>query len=1721
MLTDSSLTNILIVSGVSQIRYRVYSQLCKRSLVVEFLKCEGQAESDTQPVYRRELTFSPTNNILIKAFRNLIEMSIPCMWRVTPKPATEGDKPDTPGESEPQGDDLIPLELWVFWFDERHTGKIDSDQYLNTLEEIKVGSFTWENVYSKSLSPTASPLTSSTQSNSRKLVTLAEEYKLFIKSARNLVQRHIVRKGAFPLGEFFIFPSTYSESDVSRTNYNIPGGALADMSNPSLLCCTYNLYLTSTNLIFQPDVRRMRMKPLTAQDIKTRGTQVVLSPTGEKAQLMLIRREISPSIQEQVLRQWSLLYNIPLKFLIQNMDHSGASFPSVVAVRSSNHHFILYPTALIFIPVSANAVPISAAGMNGIFGYNHGQIENLGEKWSRWAWSQRVKDAAKWNGIGPPLSHESRELPSTQQPLDFWDFTNPKYRTASTVLETLSVSDASQTQGALQKAIHEPVISSPLMASKAVALPSTSSVRKEAIKDTYDHMDTVEKSELSLMDFALTHFDIDPKQVMDGYIYAKNANGEAETVYGASNTFPLAGVNNNAAVASPTGKSNMQTPFATSVEGSGSLPGSTGNEVGSESMNKGDYAAQQSTVGTEPEFDLGIGMDNVMMDMPSTRWTDDGMADLDNFDFDVTEEDFNFFESESSTKALPTKPPSTVQSSQPPPPPPPPQQQPQAALETAASFANAPVASQHDDHGIMLLDNMPIQNLNDDALNVKPEDLNFDQLLNPSDAVLDTAMDVDTAVKVEPVNVDSMMADTEMHEAVTLDSNNVTPNGDNSVTGPVIKREYHELKAVKGGDHRQWPEIIEYPMEQRYVPPEFAPVAFTAGVNDAKYCIGGKFMYMPPETESQSRRRKSSRDTYRPDYIPVVKKRSQKKRKQNKDIVSSVKPVSRKEASAPKYNEDTRAADIQNLHAPVSEDNSSTSGSSSSSSSSEGGSSSSDESYTSDEEDYAEKYLETLEQVQSSFVNQLLGDHQIEPKKSTANQLLLDYEHPFPGTVASAPSSPICLNNSADEGDFKALDYLCQQAVLGGYPFTDGLASISASGGELSEGESAKIIVSRRRDLIQSLHGDTSHVPSLQSDFDRITQDFKHALLEIFDQHHKTTLSASMDTLSIGHASLPGSVSVKGPLNVQQYYDLAETNQAHSKYGKYQVKKRRPAEPNLDTLYPPDIVVSRQDHFIEGSPKLLTFWEKLRLEPFSSKKNISYFVVFPRNDELEKATLHFFKGLSTVYETCNLGVHHPGNIGAYRRGLVPVPLLPESKGESWHDRQLRSYMAECQNLGSALGETMAENMHIVIYIVNPSSHLSSNLDLSRCFQKLMVAYHAAAMGLATRVTERTRARLVLQLMPMEHIIRPSAFGGCLKFGLKEIVFSVYCKCHLVVGRHHNQSTVDDTRAVADIYAPPFVLTKSIPSVIQFSLKKPLNSFPAIMEQHATLHVGYCFSLDLRWMIIVWTDNRGELLEFTVLAMDNPAEKGVQYNAAFEEAWWRSKEMARRTGAPWTFVIAKIGLMFEEELQAWIDVLPSEEKATIVSLDLESSLNVQVSSAEQETTPEFAQTPGSSATTGTPESIGTPTGNGPLSSLGGASSRTSTDATPVGQGETRTLLLNHRVAYSRKREKASQGILATDAVTETERWMLPLATGYLIHTPTEPSPQDQFNGSPLVVEVHLLFNQTDHSAYSTLRDIIKQYHALSYVNVMPSRSNCLPIHQVLVERLCRLLLIVNA
>lgn len=65
-----------------------------------------------------------------------------------------------------------------------------------------------------------------------------------------------------------------------------------------------------------------------------------------------------------------------------------------------------------------------------------------------------------------------------------------------------------------------------------------------------------------------------------------------------------------------------------------------------------------------------------------------------------------------------------------------------------------------------------------------------------------------------------------------------------------------------------------------------------------------------------------------------------------------------------------------------------------------------------------------------------------------------------------------------------------------------------------------------------------THVPCLPCDFDLVTRDFKTILGEIFDPPINTT----DEPIPLNVTDFNSSVSVNGPLNVQQYYELSGNN---------------------------------------------------------------------------------------------------------------------------------------------------------------------------------------------------------------------------------------------------------------------------------------------------------------------------------------------------------------------------------------------------------------------------------------------------------------------------------------------------------------------------------------------------------------------------------------------------
>ncbi|KAF9415169.1 mediator of RNA polymerase II transcription subunit 13 [Podila epigama] len=578
---------------------------------------------------------------------------------------------------------------------------------------------------------------------------------------------------------------------------------------------------------------------------------------------------------------------------------------------------------------------------------------------------------------------------------------------------------------------------------------------------------------------------------------------------------------------------------------------------------------------------------------------------------------------------------------------------------------------------------------------------------------------------------------------------------------------------------------------------------------------------------------------------------------------------------------------------------------------------------------------------------------------SEAYHAQMEFDTPFtPAILSAAPPAlvkePMTIPESlAREFFLEAVKTLCEQAILGDYPF-GGSNEVTGTSGEISEGESLHVMVSRRKTMLSQLHGGVATVPSLGDESFKNTMEIKAVIFEIFD-HFRDKQSSSSDILPIPsdasqdmslasmHTQSPNNhppmMAMKGPLTLLQFFSLTEPQPMPSKYGKYQVKKRKTAEPSLIQMQAPDIVVGHNEEWLEASPTILRFWEKLSLEPYSCKKNIRYFVVYPDGADIESSVVKFWRELSVVFETSLLGQHQPGVISDAKPGLVPIPLLPGLVGESMEAQQVRSYIDGCQRLGSILGGMSQQvDIHTVIYMINPFSHGAGYFDLCRAFSIMKTQYRTAATNLLLTPLEQQRERLVMQVVPIQHVIYPSTFGGYLRFGLRDMAFTVYSKCKLFLERPvYSQNVMSQINT----YAPSFALAKPVPTTIHFDVHQKPNSVP---KHSATMHVGYGFSLDGRWLICVWTDHRGEMLEHLALDMRGDEASGITKAVptlmeSLQELWTRTCIYQKRGSFTWKTVICKLGLMTRMELSVWARITEGTTHTSIVAVNVDSTLRL--------------------------------------------------------------------------------------------------------------------------------------------------------------------------------------
>ena len=721
--------------------------------------------------------------------------------------------------------------------------------------------------------------------------------------------------------------------------------------------------------------------------------------------------------------------------------------------------------------------------MNGILGKNRGLIQDIGKKWDQWAWSDLFNKQQSLEDDDLIITNDTNSTSMDGCRINYWNYNKRLFGRVMRVFgETASNTRETPDHTLIQRMMEQPVILSPIMAAKTVGTPSLSPFTlpaNDAMHKTTATLSTINNSDInnedyarannstsiiatrtmnagdSLQDFIARNFAIHPSATKELSELTDAAHQQQDTLtLMHTDSHNNNETNNNLITANMddvTTIEGQQKPMIIEEDGAASsaaLPQELPQPLQAENLD---------------DFGLSYGMEGFST---NHRDWDNGLDnDLGDFDFDVTEADFDFFESsgDDNKKGMMTNNSNN------------------AAL--AAQLTNATCS-------ILPMENVIQHTAEENPLGlsappmIKQEDVSMVDDLSQPPQQQPSVPDISTVSQQEEQQL-TETDDTKIVSMATGISNNSPVPSDVTVVGSsdagastAVPATFDTSIYTMTPESSRSPTLVmtksEYTTEHQYlVPRDFAPVSFIAGVDNTKYLEGGKFTYMNDDDNGNNdnddddekkklsivkaganqqyrshHRRRIDYNIYRPDYIPRKLMKSRRKAARLLRGKDRIVPIEITHSSDSDITSSSSSDDEEN------DDATTTSSSSVSISSRE-------------EEDDDTDPVDRLMSAQMTYVRRLLGDIRNRPKRHRIANVMLDYDSPFGGIIVDS-IHPEKLNLN----DMASIDHLCQQTVWGGYPFTGMLPDSMSSGSDGTyHDEAAEAIVARQTELIQSIRG--------------------------------------------------------------------------------------------------------------------------------------------------------------------------------------------------------------------------------------------------------------------------------------------------------------------------------------------------------------------------------------------------------------------------------------------------------------------------------------------------------------------------------------------------------------------------------------------------------------------------------------------------------------------------
>ncbi|EFX71474.1 hypothetical protein DAPPUDRAFT_60138 [Daphnia pulex] len=321
-------------------------------------------------------------------------------------------------------------------------------------------------------------------------------------------------------------------------------------------------------------------------------------------------------------------------------------------------------------------------------------------------------------------------------------------------------------------------------------------------------------------------------------------------------------------------------------------------------------------------------------------------------------------------------------------------------------------------------------------------------------------------------------------------------------------------------------------------------------------------------------------------------------------------------------------------------------------------------------------------------------------------------------------------------------------------------------------------------------------------------------------------------------------------------------------------------------------------------------------------------------------------GSTPLQGSSTFGVHHTSTPSSGITSSDGKPTSPKTEdgadGTSGHG-------ASGATDGSAADDEEVDPPSIVIYIVDPFSFGSDNLDLGRLTALgLLRCYHQ----MLSLLSETVQLNVSLQLISADAILQlgKDLTGASRYDSLRSLALNVFSQCKKLISQPSNVKSLtgfgpaaaSDTflkakdernRAPYRVYIPAYVLAPTKDrTVCDLDPGVSTNggpgsgplSFLARPDKYSVLYVSYCLSEDQRWLIAACTDERGELVDSCTIGIDVPNRTKRKRVSVRRFGLQRLMDFILgviSTGVhPWRLVIGRVGRMGHGELKSWSALL---------------------------------------------------------------------------------------------------------------------------------------------------------------------------------------------------------